>query len=471
MRSIETAYIDGAFVPVTGDEVIEIIDPASEKPIGTLRLANREDARRAIAAAVRAQEALAVSSKADRIDMLKNLQAAILGHSDDIRDATVEEYGAPLARARWISRYASDCFGYSADALADYDFQWQIGTATVHMQPVGVAALIAPWNAAAGTICSKLASALAAGCASVIKPSELSGLQTQVVAEALHAAGLPAGVFNIVCGRGSDVGDELCTSPGVARVSFTGSTATGKVIARAAVETMKRVSLSLSGKSATILLDDADLATAVPMAVDGAFQNNGQACIAGTRLLVPAARLSEVEAIAASAVAALKVGHPADPDTTIGPLASAVQFERVQGFILRGLAQGARLVAGGPGKPGGLPTGFFVRPTIFSGVDNDMDIARQEIFGPVLSIIRYRDEEDAIRIANESIYGLEAYVFSTDVARARRVAEWLAAGSVLINRTAPELRAPFGGVKQSGVGREFGVFGLESFLEAKSIAA
>jgi len=471
MRSIETAYIGGAFVPVTGDEVVDIIDPASERPIGTLRLASRDDARRAIAAAGRAQEALGVSRKTERLEMLKSLQAAILGRSDDIRDATVEEYGAPLARARWISRYASDCFGYSADALADYDFQRRIGTAMVHMQPVGVSALIAPWNAAAGTICSKLASALAAGCASVIKPSELSGLQTQVVAEALHAAGLPAGVFNFVCGRGSDVGDELCTSPRVARVSFTGSTATGKVIARAAVETMKRVSLSLSGKSATILLDDADLATAVPMAVDGAFQNNGQACIAGTRLLVPAARISEVEAIAASAVAALTVGHPSDPETTIGPLASAAQFERVQGFILGGLAQGARLVAGGPGKPDGRATGFFVRPTVFSDVDNDMDIARQEIFGPVLSIIPYQDEADAIRIANDSIYGLEAYVFSTDVERARRVAERLAAGSVLINRIAPELRAPFGGVKQSGVGREFGVFGLESFLEAKSIAA
>ncbi|SON55410.1 3-succinoylsemialdehyde-pyridine dehydrogenase [Hartmannibacter diazotrophicus] len=470
MRLIDTAYIDGAFVPVTGEEELQIINPANERTIGSLRVASREDARRAIAVAHRAQEGLAKTAKAERLDMLTSLQDAILRRSDDIRDVTIEEYGAPVSRARWISRYASDCFGYAAEALRDYDFERRIGDATVRMEPVGVSALIAPWNAVSGTICSKLASALAGGCATVIKPSELSGLQSQVVAEALHGAGLPAGTFNIVNGRGKDVGDELSTNPDVARISFTGSTATGKIIARAAAETIKRVGLSLSGKSATIIMEDADLATAVPMALDGGFQNNGQACIAGTRILVPADRLNDVYALVRPAMARLKVGLPSDPNTAIGPLASAAQYERIQRFIARGLEQGAKLLAGGLGKPYGLDTGFFVKPTVFAEVSNDMDIAREEIFGPVLSIIPFRDEEDAIRIANDSAYGLEAYVYSIDPHRARCVADRLHTGSVLINQIAPDLRAPFGGVKQSGIGREFGHFGLEAFLEAKSIA-
>jgi aldehyde dehydrogenase (NAD+) len=318
MRSIETAYIGGAFVPETGKERLDIVNPASGSLIATLRLGSREDARRAIAAARHAQESFSTSSRTERLDMLKSLQDAVTARADHIRDATIEEYGAPISRARWISKYASDCFGYTAEALKHYTFQRRIGTSTVRMEPVGIAALVAPWNAAAGTICSKLASALAAGCASVIKPSELSGLQAQIVAEALHAAGLPAGVFNVVNGRGNDVGDELSTHPDVARVSFTGSTATGKTIARAAVDTMKRVSLSLSGKSATILLDDADLAKAVPMALAGGFQNNGQACIAGTRILIPASRLKEVEEVVGKSMAAWKVGPPSDPETTIG---------------------------------------------------------------------------------------------------------------------------------------------------------
>ncbi|HEY6834062.1 MAG TPA: aldehyde dehydrogenase family protein [Pseudolabrys sp.] len=469
MRSIDTAYIDGAFVPVKGSDVLDIINPASEERIGTLRLGSRSDASRAISAACRAQTALSRSTKAERLDMLKSLQRAILKRSDAIRDVTIEEYGAPISRARWISQYASDCFGFAAEALEGYQFCRRIGDADVIMEPVGVSALIAPWNAAAGTICSKLASALAAGCATVIKPSELSGLQAQVVAEALHAAGLPAGTFNIVNGRGDDVGDELSTNPGVARISFTGSTTTGKMIARAATETMKRVSLSLSGKSAAILLDDSEFAEAVPLALNAGFQNNGQACIAGTRLLVPRDRMDEVDSIVRSTMANLKVGDPSGPETVIGPLANAAQYDRIQRFIARGIEQGAIPIAGGLGRPEGLGRGYFVRPTVFRDVSNDMDIARQEIFGPVLSIIPYRDEDDAVEIANDSIYGLQAYIYSTSPERARNVADRLFAGTVLINRTTPDLRAPFGGVKQSGIGREFGVYGLESFLEAKSI--
>lgn len=469
MWKIDKAYIDGAFVPVHGDEVVESINPATEQHIGTATLANREDARRAIAAAGRAQQMMRQTGKAERIEMLRALQAAVLTRTDQIRDTAIEEYGAPLARAQWVSQYASQCFASTAEALQDYPLTRRIGDATVIMEPVGVAALIAPWNSAAGTLCSKLASAIGAGCATVIKPSELSPIQTQVVAEALHEAGLPAGVFNILLGRGADVGDELSTNPGIARISFTGATATGKLIARAGMDSMKRTSLALTGKSASIVLDDADLTTAIPLAVNVAFMNNGQACVAGTRLLAPRARREEVLEHVKAMVAGMKVGDPWDPTTAIGPLATRAQYERIQHFIRRGLAQGASLIVGGQGRPEGFAKGFFVRPTVFADVHNDMEIAREEIFGPVLSIIFYDTEDEAIRIANDSIYGLQAYVFSSRAERARAVAGQLEAGTVLINRIAPELIAPFGGFKQSGVGREFGVFGLESFLEPKSI--
>lgn len=469
MWNVRKAYIDGSFVPVFGNEVVEILNPATEQPIGTATLGNRDDARRAIAAAQRAQRTLGRTTKAERIDMLKRLQAAVLARSESLRDATIEEYGGPVTRAHWVSQYASQCFANAAQTLETYEITRRAGDATVVMEPVGVAGLIAPWNSTAGTICSKLASALAAGCASVIKPSELSPLQTQVVAEALHDAGLPPGVFNILLGRGADVGDEISTSPGIAKISFTGSTATGKLIARAGVETMKRVSLALTGKSASIVLEDADLHTAIPLALNAAFVNNGQACVAGTRLLVPRSRLDEVVAQVKNIVAAMRVGDPRDPSTVVGPLVNGAQYDRVQGFIRRGRQQGATLVIGGEGRPEGLEKGYFVRPTVFSNVHNDMEIAREEIFGPVLSILTYENEDDAVRIANDSIYGLQAYVFSSQPERAARVASQLEAGTVLINAIKPDLLAPFGGVKQSGIGREFGTFGLEAYLEAKTI--
>jgi aldehyde dehydrogenase (NAD+) len=469
MWNINQAYIDGKFVPVTGNEVIEVQNPATEKVIGTATLANRDDAKRAIAAAKRAQPVLGRSSKVERIEMLKALESAVLARSEQIQEATIEEYGAPLSRAKWISQYASQSFAIAAQSLAAYELSRRVGGATVVMEPVGVAGLIAPWNSAAGTMASKLASAIAAGCASVIKPSELSPIQTHVVAAALHDAHLPAGTFNILLGRGADVGDELSTSPDIAKISFTGSTNTGKSIARAGLDTMKRVSLALSGKSASLVLEDADLAQTIPLALQAAFMNNGQACVAGTRLLVPRSRLDEVLALAKTTVAGLHVGDPRDATTDIGPLFNRTQFERIQGFIRRGVEQGATLIVGGEGRPAGLKQGFFVRPTIFAHVLNSMDIAREEIFGPVLSIMSYEDEDEAIRTANESIYGLQAYVFSSNKERADRVASRLEAGTVLINTIRPELAAPFGGRKQSGLGREFGVFGMESFLEAKTI--
>jgi len=469
MRHINQAYIDGAFVQVQGQELVQSINPATEQVIAHATLADREDAQHAIAAAFRAQRVFGESDKAQRIDLLRSLQSAVLASTEDIRDSAIEEYGAPLARAQWVSQYASQCFANAAQTLADYPLVRPVGAATVIMQPVGVAGLIAPWNSTAGTICSKLASAIAAGCTSVIKPSELSPIQTQVIAEALHRAGLPAGVFNIVLGRGHDVGDEISRSTQVAKISFTGSTPTGKLIARAGLDTLKRVSLALTGKSASIVLDDADFATAIPLALNAAFMNNGQACVAGTRLLVPRARLPEVIEHVKTLVGSMRVGDPRDPSTVIGPLVSSAQFERVQGFIRRGQEQGATLIAGGEGRPEGLESGYFVKPTVFAHVHNDMDIAREEIFGPVLSIIAYEGEEQAVEIANDSVYGLQAYVFSSQPERALRLASRLEAGTVLINRIVPELLAPFGGVKQSGIGREFGVMGLEAFLEAKTV--
>ncbi|MFJ7795678.1 aldehyde dehydrogenase family protein [Pseudomonas sp. NPDC096950] len=471
MWHINQAYIDGKFVPVQGREILECINPTTEAVIGTVTLANRDDAKRAIAAARRAQVTMGRTTKAERIDMLKRLQAAVLASTEQIRDTAIEEYGAPFARAQWVSQYASQCFANAAQTLAAYELVRPMGAAKVFMEPVGVAGLIAPWNSTAGTICSKLASAIAAGCASVIKPSELSPRQAHTLAQALDRAGLPDGVFNILLGRGSDVGDEISTSRHIAKISFTGSTPTGKLIAHASVETMKRVSLALTGKSAAIVLDDADFDTAIPLALSAAFMNNGQACVAGTRLLVPRGRLQEVIERVKPLVAAMVVGNPQDPATVIGPLVSRAQYDRVQGFIRRGHEQGATLIAGGEGRPFGLEKGYFVQPTVFADVDNDMDIAREEIFGPVLSILAYDSEAHAIEIANASIYGLQAYVFSQRQERANGIASRLEAGTVLINRIAPDLLAPFGGVKQSGIGREFGILGLEAFLEAKTVAS
>ncbi len=472
MIRVDQNYIDGQFVPVTGEEVVDIVNPADETVIGEARLASREDARRAIEAAARAQPRFARTTVAERIALLERLQASMLAHADVLRESSILEYGGPLARSQWVANYASQCFGDAVRTLANYAFERPAGldgVSTRRMVPVGVSGLFAPWNAAAGTIASKLAAAIAAGCASVVKPSELSPWQAHLITQAIHDADLPSGVVNVVTGRGADVGAEIGTHPAVAKLSFTGSTPTGRLIARGAADTMKRVSLALTGKSASVLLDDADLRAAIPLALGAAFMNSGQACVAGTRLLVPRSRMDEVVALVGTAVNAMRVGDPRDPATTIGPMVNRAQLERIQHFIRRGLAQGATLVAGGEGRPEGLTRGWFVRPTVFADVRNDMDIAREEIFGPVLSILPVESDEDAIAIANDSIYGLQGYVFSSDLARARRVAERLDTGTVLINRVAPDLLAPFGGVKQSGLGREFGAMGLEAFLESRTI--
>ncbi|HEY4079755.1 MAG TPA: aldehyde dehydrogenase family protein [Burkholderiaceae bacterium] len=471
MRTINQLYIDGAFVEPHGTERLELVNPTTEDILGHVVLADREDALRAVAAAKRALPSFSQTSKAERVDMLKRLHAAVLSRKDALRDATVEEYGGPLSRSSWVSQYAAQSFLDAATVLETYEFEQRAGRSTVVMEPVGVALLITPWNSNAGSICSKLAMAIAAGCTTVIKPSELSAIQTQILAEALHEAGLPPGVINILNGRGDVIGAELSTHRDIARISFTGSGGTGKAIARLAMDTMKRVTLGLGGKSPSLILDDADLATALPAALTAAFQNSGQACIAGSRLLVPRAQLAQVTARIKTLVEQLKVGDPADPETVVGPMANRSHFERVQSYIRRGIEEGATVLVGGPGRPDDLSRGFFVRPTVFVDVRNDMTIAQEEIFGPVLSIVAYDSEDEAVSIANDSMFGLHAYVFSSNPARAQAVARRLQAGRVAINAMQHDPLAPFGGYKQSGIGREFGVQGLESFLEAKTIMA
>ncbi|MDE1994342.1 MAG: aldehyde dehydrogenase family protein [Rhizobiaceae bacterium] len=469
MRIIDKIYIDGAFVTPHGEEMFDLFNPATGQVIGKVQLGDQEDARRAIAAAKRAFVSFAQTSKEERIAMLHRLRDAVLAHADALTEATIEEYGGPVSRAVWATRYAADCFLNAAKTLEHYDFVRRIGTADVTMESLGVVGLITPWNNDYGFICNKLATAIAAGCTAVIKPSEMSATQTLVLTQALYEARLPAGVFNIVTGRGDVVGAELTSHPDVAKISFTGSTAVGKGILRAGAETMKRVTLELGGKSPTLVLDDADLKEAVAHAVTAGFLNSGQACVAGTRILVPEARLAEFLTLLKATVEQIKVGDPRDPSTAIGPMVSEKQYDRVQRYIRLGIDEGATLVTGGPGRPEGLNGGYFTKPTVFAAVTNDMTIAREEIFGPVLCVLSYRDENEAIAIANDTVYGLQAYVLSSDIEHARAAAARIVSGRVLINGVHNEPLAPFGGFKQSGIGREYGVFGLEAYLEPKSV--
>jgi aldehyde dehydrogenase (NAD+) len=362
-----------------------------------------------------------------------------------------------------------NAFSAAEKALQEMPWTRSWDRTTVTLEPVGVAGLITAWNANALFICLKLASAVAAGCTVVIKPSELSSLQTQVLVEALHEAKLPKGVLNVVTGRGEVVGAELVRNPEVDKISFTGSAVVGERIMRDGAATMKRVTLELGGKSPTILLDDAALDQAIPAALIMAFLNSGQACAAGTRLLVPKSRLDGVKQAIRVGMRAFTVGDPADPETAVGPMVSERQYERVQSYIRKGIEEGAEVLAGGEGHPEGLDGGFFAKPTVFVNVKNDMTIAREEIFGPVLCVIAYDSDEDAIRIANDSRYGLHGAVLGTDLQRARRFASQLRAGRVVINGMTDDPQAPWGGFKYSGVGREYGSYGIEAFVEPRAI--
>jgi aldehyde dehydrogenase (NAD+) len=469
VKAFDRAYINGRFVVPHGTQVVDLVNPTNNEVIGKVTMADEVDTRNAIAAAKAAFKTFSQSSKVERMDYLQRLHESVSRRMDDLVQATVSEYGAPQDRAKGSNNLAANIFLHFKDVLQDFDLATTVGTSKMVFEPVGVVAIFTPWNSSAGSIAVKLAPAIASGCTVVIKPSEMSAMQTQVLMESFHEAGLPPGVINFVTGLGEIVGTELASNPDVQKIAFTGSTQIGKLVAKSALDTMKRFTLELGGKSPNIILDDADFPKAIAMAVNACYLNNGQACIAASRLFVPETRLDEVKKLAKTAVEKIKVGDPNDKTVTLGPSASRKQYGRVQEYIRAGIQEGAELVVGGEGHPQGLEQGNFVRPTVFAGVKPWMKISREEIFGPVLSILTYKTEDEAIEMANDSEFGLMAYVSSSNPDRAMRVARQLQAGRVLINTLNHDPLAPFGGFKQSGIGREGGVFGLKEFLEPKAI--
>ena len=469
IKTITTHYIDGEFVESHGRELMDIVRPTDGQVIARVALGDEEDTRRAVSAARRAFMTYSRSTKDDRAAILRRLHEAASARIDDLTAAMVEEYGGVVQFAGLIVQSGVNAFLAAERAVQEMPWTRNWDKTTVTLEPVGVAGLITAWNANALFLCLKLASAVAAGCTVVIKPSELSSLQARVLVEALHEAKLPKGVFNVVTGLGNTVGAELVRNPDVDKISFTGSVAVGESIMRDGAATMKRITLELGGKSPTILLDDAKLDQAIPAALTMAFLNSGQACAAGTRLLVPRSRLEAVKRAIVDAMPAFAPGDPADPKTGVGPMVSQKQYERVQSYIRKGIEEGAEVLVGGEGRPRGLEAGYFVKPTVFVNVRNDMTIAREEIFGPVLCVIAYDSEEDAIGIANDSRYGLHAAILGSDIERARRVASQLRTGRVVINRMTDDPLAPWGGFKYSGVGREYGQYGIEAFVEPKAI--
>ena len=469
MREFNQMYVNGAFVTPHGKATVDLVNPTNNEVIGKVTLADETDMRQAIAAAKKAFTSFSQSTKEVRMDYLQRLHDSVSKRVGDLVQATVLEYGAPQDRAKGSNALAANIFLHFKETLRKTELSEVVGTSLVLLEPVGVVGIFTPWNSSAGSIAIKVAPAIAAGCTVVIKPSEMSAMQTQVLMESFHEAGLPPGVINFVNGLGEVVGTELTNSPDVAKIAFTGSTQIGKLVAKSALDTMKRLTLELGGKSANIILDDADFAKAIPMAVNACYLNNGQACIAGSRLFIPENRLDEVKQLVKAAVAKIKVGDPNDSDVMMGPLVSQKQFQRVQSYIRSGIEEGAEVVIGGEGHPEGLERGNFVKPTVFANVKPGMKIAREEIFGPVLSILSYKTEADAIQMANDSEFGLMAYVSSSNPERASRVARQLQAGRVLINTLNHDPLTPFGGYKQSGIGREGGVYGLKEFLEPKAI--
>jgi acyl-CoA reductase-like NAD-dependent aldehyde dehydrogenase len=463
-------YVGGAWVQPDGTSALEVVEASTERPLATIPEGTTSDARRAVAAARAAFEAWAATPVAERQRLLRAIADGLDARADEIAATVTAEVGMPLKLSRIIQAgLPIASFRMAADLLDELVLEEQAGTALVVREPVGVVAAITPWNYPLHQVACKVAPALAAGCTVVLKPSEVAPLSAFVLAEVIDAVGLPAGVFNLVTGTGPVVGEAIASDPDVDMVSFTGSTRAGKRVSELAAASVKRVALELGGKSPYVILDDADFAQAVPNGVAKAFLNSGQTCSALTRMLVPRERLAEAEQIAAAAAERFEPADPTGDRSGIGPLVSDVQRERVRSYISKGIEEGARLVCGGAEPPEDLPAGFYVRPTVFSDVRPDMTIAQEEIFGPVLAILPYDDEDDAVRIANDTIYGLAAGVWSGDSARAERVARRLRAGQIEINGGAFDLRAPFGGFKQSGNGRENGKFGLEEYLEAKAL--
>jgi aldehyde dehydrogenase (NAD+) len=463
-------YIGGRWRACTTSASTSVVDPASEQLVGQIAAGSPDDVDFAVAAARRAFPDFSRTSVEERVALLGRILELIQQRAELFVDAIVTEMGAAItfARASQVP-FGAEHVRVSMDVLRRYRFLTVNGTTATAKEAIGVCALITPWNWPLYQITAKVAPAIAAGCAIVLKPSELSPYSALLFAQVMHDAGVPPGVFNLINGTGEVVGAALAAHPDVDMISITGSTRAGVLVAQAAAPTVKRVVQELGGKSPNVFLEDADFAQGVAKGVLSAFRNVGQSCSAPTRMLVPAARLAEVEALAADAASAIRIGNPRLDETTLGPIANAAQYKRVQSMISAGIDEGAKLVCGGLGRPEGLGRGFFVRPTIFSEVVPSMQIAREEIFGPVLSIMPYRDEEEAVVIANDTVYGLGSHLQSRDPERARRFASRIRAGQVHINYPAWDGRAPFGGYKRSGNGREYGVFGLEEYLETKAI--
>jgi aldehyde dehydrogenase (NAD+) len=469
MRSTLKHYIDGAWVESEGGARHEVINPATEEPVTEIALGSTADVDKAVAAARRAFESFSRTSVDERVALIERILEAYKVRAADMAEAISLEMGAPISLAK--TAQVGSGIGHllsAARALKEFQFEERIGNSLVVHEPIGVVAMITPWNWPLNQIVSKVAPALAAGCTMVLKPSEEAPSCAAIFAEVMDAAGVPAGVFNLVNGDGPGVGTALSKHRDVDMVSFTGSTRAGILVAKNAADTVKRVHQELGGKSPAVVLESADLAKAVPGTLFSVLMNSGQSCIAPARLLVPRQLQEQAATLAAATMKAAQCGDPSEEGRQIGPVVNKAQWDKIQGLIAKGLEEGARLETGGPGRPDGIETGYFVKPTLFSNVRNDMTIAREEIFGPVVTIIPYEDEEDAIRIANDTDYGLSAVVFG-DAESVRRVAPRLRAGMVYVNGGQPDPNLPFGGYKQSGNGREHGKFGLAEFLEVKSV--
>jgi len=449
---------------------MDIINPANEEVIGAITLGDQEDVDAAVAAARKAFDGFSQTTATERIALLERIIEIYKQRMAEIGEVVSREIGAPVSLAQAAQAPAGlGHFEATLQALRDFEWEKDMGRSRVVYEPIGVCALITPWNWPPNQIVAKVAPALAAGCTVVLKPSEIAPLNAIILAEVMHEAGVPPGVFNLVNGDGPGVGAALAKHPDVDMISFTGSTRAGVLVAQNAAPTVKRVAQELGGKSANIILDDANLEKVVSAGLRACVRNTGQSCNAPTRMLVPLSLMDEAAAIAKEAALAVKVGDPADPDTQQGPVVSKAQWDKVQNLIKQGIEEGAKLECGGLGLPDGLDRGYYVKTTVFSHVQNDMTIAREEIFGPVLVIIGYEDEEDAIRIANDTPYGLAGFVQSGDLERARRVARRVRAGYLQINGAPYRYEMPFGGYKQSGNGRENGAWGIEEFLETKAI--
>ncbi len=470
MQVRDKLFINGQWVPSTGTGTLDVVNAATERVMGRIPDGTAEDVDKAVAAAKSAFPAWSALPIEKRAEFIQKITAGLQQRAGEIAALIAQEVGMPVKLAGMIQvgLPISD-FGSLLQIIKETPFEERIGNSLIVREPVGVVGCITPWNYPLHQIAAKVAPALLAGCTVVLKPSEVAPLNAFVLAEIVESVGLPAGVFNLVTGVGPVVGEALASHPDVDMISFTGSTRAGKRVSELAAQTVKRVALELGGKSPNIVLEDADLQKAVADGVGKCYLNSGQTCSALTRLIVPESRLAEAEQIAAQVAQNFTPGDPFAETTRLGPLVSETQWQRVQGYIKKGIEEGAKLVAGGPGKPEGLETGYFVRPTVFSNVRSDMTIAQEEIFGPVLAILPYKDEEDAVRIANDTIYGLAGGVWSGDTEHAMRVARRIRTGQVEINGGGFNPVAPFGGYRQSGHGRELGKFGLEEFLEVKAM--